>query len=55
MEAEKNQREKNAAENEFCAEVWKSQKDFAEIAVPVWAGSKASNAAWGKAHADTLK
>ena len=44
-----------AAENAFFAEVWQSQKDFANIAVPFWAGAQASNAALGKAHADTLK
>ena len=42
-------------ENEFFAEVWQSQKDFADIAVPFWAGAQASNAGLGKAHADTLK
>ena len=55
MAAAKNLLEKNAAENEFFAEVWQSQKDFADIAVPFWAGSQASNAALGKAHADSLK
>lgn len=47
--------EKNAEENEFFAEVWNSQKAFAETAVPFWAGSQASNAALGKAFADTIK
>ena len=47
--------EEAAAENEFFAEVWQSQKDFADIAVPFWAGAQASNASLGKAHADTLK
>ena len=47
--------ENGAAENAFFAEVWQSQKDFANIAVPCWAGAQASNAALGKAHADTLK
>ncbi|MGC6536712.1 MAG: C4-dicarboxylate ABC transporter substrate-binding protein, partial [Candidatus Puniceispirillaceae bacterium] len=47
--------EKNAAENEFFAEVWQSQKDFARIAVPFWAGAQASNASLGKAYADSLK
>ena len=32
--------EKNAAENEFFAKVWQSQKDFARIAVPFWAGAQ---------------
>ena len=44
-----------ADENEFFAEVWQSQKDFAEIAVPFWAGAQTSNANLGKAFADTLK
>lgn len=47
--------EKNAADNAFFAEVWQSQKDFAEIAVPFWAGAQTSNANLGKAFADTLK
>ena len=55
MAAAKTLLEKGAAENEFFAEVWQSQKDFADIAVPFWAGAQASNAALGKAHADTLK
>jgi TRAP-type mannitol/chloroaromatic compound transport system substrate-binding protein len=55
MEAAKASLEKAAAENEFFAEVWQSQKDFAAVAVPFWAGSQASNAALGKAFADTLK
>ena len=42
-------------DNEFFAEVWQSQKDFADIAVPFWAGAQASNASLGKAHADTSK
>jgi len=44
-----------ADDNEFFAEVWQSQKDFADIAVPFWAGAQAANASLGKAHADTLK
>ena len=55
MAAAKASLEKNAAENAFFAEVWQSQKDFADVAVPFWAGAQASNAALGKAHADTLK
>ena len=55
MNAAKDTLEKNAADNAFFAEVWQSQKDFAEIAVPFWAGSQASNAKLGKAFADTLK
>ena len=47
--------EEASAENEFFAEVWQSQKDFADVAVPFWAGAQASNASLGKAHADTLK
>ena len=47
--------EKNAADNAFFAEVWQSQKDFAAIAVPFWAGAQASNASLGKAFADSVK
>lgn len=55
MAAAKNALQATADENEFFAEVWQSQKDFADIAVPFWAGAQASNANLGKAHADTLK
>lgn len=47
--------EKNAAENEFFAEVWGSMKEFADIAVPFWAGAQTSNAALGSAYANSLK
>jgi len=47
--------EKNAAENEFFAEVWASMKEFADIAVPFWAGAQTSNAALGNAYANSLK
>ncbi len=47
--------EKNAAENEFFAEVWNSMKDFAAVAVPFWAGAQTSNAALGNAYANSLK
>ncbi|MEL6239766.1 MAG: TRAP transporter substrate-binding protein [Pseudomonadota bacterium] len=55
MEAAKASLEKNAAENAFFAEVWQSQRDFAEIAVPFWAGAQTSNANLGRAFADSLK
>jgi TRAP-type mannitol/chloroaromatic compound transport system substrate-binding protein len=54
MDAARASLEKNAAENEFFAEVWQSQKDFAAIAVPFWAGAQSSNAQLGKAYADSL-
>jgi len=44
-----------ADENEFFAEVWASQTEFAKIAVPFWAGAQTSNASLGRAYADTLK
>ncbi len=47
--------EKNAAENEFFAEVWGSMKDFAAVAVPFWAGAQTSNASLGNAFANSLK
>ena len=47
--------EKNAKENAFFKEVWDSQRAFAEVAVPFWAGAQTSNANLGKAFADTLK
>ena len=55
MAAAKNLLEENSEKNAFFKEVWDSQKAFAEIAVPFWAGSQASNAALGKAYADSLK
>jgi len=47
--------EKNAAENAFFKKVWDSQKAFAEVAVPFWAGAQTSNANLGRAFADSLK
>jgi TRAP-type mannitol/chloroaromatic compound transport system substrate-binding protein len=47
--------EKNAAENEFFAEVWDSMKEFADIAVPFWAGAQTSNAALGNAYVNSTK
>ena len=55
MDAARNALETNAEENEFFATVWDSQKEFARTAVPFWAGAQASNAALGKAFADSLK
>ena len=55
MNAARASLEKNAAENAFFAEVWQSQKEFAEVAVPFWAGAQASNAQLGKAFADSLR
>jgi len=47
--------EKNAAENEFFNEVWTSMKEFADVAVPFWAGAQTSNAALGNAFANSKK
>jgi len=55
MAAAKASLEKNSKENAFFAKVWQSQKDFADVAVPYWAGSQMSNAKLGMAHADSLK
>lgn len=55
MNAARASLEKNAEENAFFAKVWQSQKDFAEVAVPFWAGAQTSNANLGKAFADSLK
>lgn len=55
MAAAKNALQAAADEDEFFAEVWQSQTDFANTVVPFWAGAQASNAGLGKAHADTLK
>ena len=42
-------------ENPFFLEVWNSMRDFADVAVPFWAGAQATNANLGKAYADQLK
>lgn len=55
MAAAKATLEKNAAENAFFKEVWDSQKAFAKIAIPFWAGSQTSNAKLGMAYANSLK
>jgi len=55
MNAARASLEKNAEENAFFKTVWESQKAFAEVAVPFWAGAQASNANLGKAFADSLK
>jgi len=47
--------EKNSKENAFFAKVWQSQKDFAAIAVPFWAGAQTSNAQLGQAFAKSQK
>ncbi len=46
--------EKNAADNAFFKQVWESQKEFADVAIPFWAGAQKSNAALGAAYADDL-
>ncbi len=55
MEAAKASFEKNAAQNAFFKKVWDSQKAFAEVAVPFWAGAQTSNASLGQAFAKSLK
>ena len=53
MNAAKASLEKNASQNAFFKKVWDSQRAFAEIAVPFWAGAQTSNAKLGKAFADS--
>ncbi len=55
MAAAKKSLEKNAADNAFFKQVWDSQKAFAEVAVPFWAGAQSSNAQLGQAYAKSLK
>jgi len=55
MNAARASLEKNAAENAFFKEVWDSQRAFAEIAVPFWAGAQTSNASLGQAFAKSLQ
>ena len=47
--------ERESAKDDFFAEVWQSQKDFARIAVPFWSGAQNSNAQLGMAYANSLK
>lgn len=46
--------EKNSAENAFFKTVWESQKAFAELAIPFWAGAQKANAGITGAYADVL-
>lgn len=55
MNAAKATIEKNAAENAFFKKVYESQKAFAEVAVPFWAGAQTSNAQLGQAYAKQLQ
>ncbi len=55
MEAARKSLEKNAEENAFFKTVWDSQRAFAEIAVPFWAGAQTSNANLGQAFAKSMK
>jgi TRAP-type mannitol/chloroaromatic compound transport system substrate-binding protein len=55
MNAAKAAFEKNAAENAFFKKVWDSQKAFADVAVPFWAGAQQTNASLGNAYAKQLK
>jgi len=55
MDAARKSLEKNAAENAFFKKVWDSQKAFADIAVPFWAGAQTSNANLGNAYAKSKK
>ena len=55
MAAAKKTLNSNAQKNKFFAEVYDSMKEFADIAVPFWAGAQMSNDKLGMAHAATLK
>jgi TRAP-type mannitol/chloroaromatic compound transport system substrate-binding protein len=46
--------EKHSSENAFFKKVWDSQKAFAEVAIPYWAGSQKANAGITGAYAATL-
>ncbi len=46
--------EKHAAENAFFKKVWDSQKAFADVTIPFWAGAQKSNASLGAAYAEEL-
>ena len=51
MNAVLNSMDKNKAENPFFKEVWDSMRDFADVAVPFWAGAQTTNANLGQAYA----
>ncbi len=51
MNAVHNSMNKYREENEFFDEVWNSMKEFADIAVPFWAGAQTTNANLGQAYA----
>ena len=51
MNAVLNSMNKNREENAFFDEVWTSMKEFADIAVPFWAGAQTTNANLGQAYA----
>ena len=55
MNAVHNSMDKNKAENEFFKEVWDSMEEFAQIAVPFWAGAQTTNANLGQAYAKQLQ
>lgn len=42
-------------ESPFFLEVWTSMRDFADIAVPFWAGAQTTNANLGRAYVDSKK
>lgn len=54
-EAAKKLFEETAAKNPFFKEVWDSQRAFAELAIPFWAGAQKANAGITGAYADSLK
>lgn len=47
--------EDNAAKNPFFKKVWDSQKAFADVAIPFWAGAQKANAGITGAYAASLK
>lgn len=55
MNAVLNSMNKNKAENAFFKEVWDSMENFAQIAVPFWAGAQTTNSNLGQAYAKQLQ
>ncbi len=55
MNAVLNSMEKYKKENPFFKKVWESQKAFADLAVPFWAGAQTTNAKLGMAYANQIK
>ncbi|MDM5147758.1 TRAP transporter substrate-binding protein [Candidatus Persebacteraceae bacterium Df01] len=55
MNAVSNIFDKHKKENPFFLKVWTSMRDFADVAVPFWAGAQTTNANLGNAYVESKK